>query len=63
MMLSSTVSEHAVSRCLYRAQRRTLNDTACYVPRMSGLFLDTWPLSHYTAGKDVAQSKVKKMYL
>lgn len=46
-----------------RTQRRTLNDTACSLPRISGLFLDAWPLSHYTAGKVLARRKGKENVL
>lgn len=62
MMLSGTVSNMLSQDVCIRAQRKTLKDTACLVPRMSGLFLDACPLSHYTAGEGLAQSMVKKMY-
>lgn len=41
------------------AQRRTLNDRACCVRRTSGLFLDIWPLSHYTAGSEKGKEIVQ----
>lgn len=62
VMLSYTVSKMLSQDVCIGAQRRTMNDTGCSVPRMSRLFLDTWPLSHYTAGKGLAQRKVKKLH-
>ena len=62
MMISSTGPNMLSQVVCIRAQRRTLNEMACSLPGMSGLFLDAWPLSHYTAVKGLAQTKVKKMY-
>lgn len=62
VMISNRVSSMLSQDVCIGAQRRTVNDTACSVPRMRGLFLDTWPLSHNTAGRGLAQRKVKNMY-